>query len=332
MRADRTLVVAAVMASTFVVGSEADLAAQVIQQSVFVSVIRSGDPVTDLTADEFVIEEDGERREVLRVEPADVPMQVAILVDDSQDFARNLSHVRNGLAELISGLPDGQQISFSTFGDHVTRVVDFTTNKEALMEAAGLYAPFSEHSAYLLNALAQTAIDLDRRGAIRPIIVLLTAEGANTQMSRVSLGRQGDAPISPRGGTGLDYKVVLEVLKETMVAVHSLVVRGVGIPQFATTPGFSTATRGALMQNSGDRDRASLLQQLPKVTGGGREELGTTSAVPKLLAQMANEISNQYLVTYARPVGLIPPEEVEVKVTRRRHRVRSTPSRPIVVR
>ena len=46
----------------------------------------------------------------------------------------------------------------------------------------------------------------------------------------------------------------------------------------------------------------------------------------------ANEISNQYLVTYARPVGLIPPEEVEVKVTRRRHRVRSTPSRPIRLR
>ena len=332
MRACQALVVAAVMASILVVGSGADLVAQELQQSVFVSVIRSGEPVTDLTADEFVIEEDGERREVLRVEPANVPMQVAILVDDSQGFARNLSHVRNGLTALINGLPDGQQIALSTFGEHVTRVVDFTTNKDVLLEAAARYAPFSETSAYLLNALAQTAADLDRRGAIRPIIVLLTAEGANTQMFRVSLGRQGDTPISPRGGKGLDYKVVLEVLKETMVAVHSLVVRGVGIPQFATTPDFSTATRGALMQDSGDRDRASLLQQLPKVTGGGRQELGTTSAVPKLLAQMANEISNQYLVTYARPVGLIPPEEVEVKVTRRRHRVRSTPSRPIMVR
>ena len=332
MRACQALVVAAVMAPILVVGSGADLAAQELQQSVFVSVIRSGEPVTDLTADEFVIEEDGRRREVLRVEPANVPMQVAILVDDSQGFARNLSHVRNGLTALINGLPDGQQIAFSTFGEHVTRVVDFTTNKDVLLEAAARYAPFSETSAYLTNALAQTATDLDRRGAIRPIIVLLTSEGANTQMSRVSLGRQGDTPISRRGGTGLDYRFVLEVLKETMVAVHSLVVRDVGIPQFATTPGFSTATRGALMQDSGDRDRASLLQQLPKVTGGGREELGTTSAVPKLLAQMANEISNQYLVTYARPVGLIPPEEVEVKVTRRRHRVRSTPSRPIMVR
>jgi len=330
MRACRALVVTAVLAVA--VGPGADVQAQELQQSVFVSVIRSGEPVTDLTADEFVIEEDGERREVLRVEPANVPMQVAILVDDSQGFARNLSHVRNGLAALISGLPDGQHIALSTFGEHVTRVVDFTTNKDVVLEAATRYAPFSETSAYLLNALAQTATDLDRRGAIRPIVVLLTSEGANTQLSRVSLGRQGDAPISPRGGQGLDYKVVLEVLKETMVAVHSLVVRNVGIPQFATRPGFSTGTRGALMQDSGDRDRASLLQQLPKVTGGGRAELGTTSAVPKLLAQMANEISNQYLVTYARPVGLIPPEEVEVKVTRRRHRVRSTPSRPIMIR
>ena len=62
------------------------------------------------------------------------------------------------------------------------------------------------------------------------------------------------------------------------------------------------------------------------------EELGTTSAMPKMLARIGNEISNQCLVTYSRPIGLIPPEKIEIEVTRRRHRVRHTPSRPIVVR
>lgn len=333
MRSSRTCAIAATLILVFAWEVRGGLGAQELQQSVFVSVIRSGEPVLDLTADEFVVEEDDRRREVLRVERADVPMQVAILVDDSQGLARNISHVRTGLTELIDALPDGQQVALVTFGDHLTTMVDYTPNKDRLKEAASQYVPFSQTGAFLTNAIAQTAADLDRRGAIRPIIVLLTSERANAQLSRVSAGRdRSGAVVSPRGSQGLDYKVVLDVLRETKVAVHTLVVRGRTIPTFAGTTDLSTATRGLLQEDSGDRDRAALLQQLPKVTGGGREELGNTSAIPKMLARIGNEISNQYLVTYARPLGLIPPEKVEVKVTRRRHRVRGTPSRPIMVR
>ena len=333
MQASRTCIVVAAL--TLVGGFEVgvDVYAQELEQARFVSVIRSGEPVLDLSIDEFIVEEDKQQREVLRVERADVPMQVAILVDDSRGFGQNISHVRNGLGDLIDMLPDGQQIALITFGDHVGRVVDYTPNKERLKEAASQYVPFSETSAYLMHALAETAADLDRRGAIRPIIVVLTSEGTNTGMSRVDPGRQRSGQvISPRAGQGLDYKAVLDVLRETQVAVHTLVVRARSNPSFADIPDLSSATRGSLLEDVGDRDRASLLQQLPKVTGGSREELGATSAIPKMAARIGNEISNQYLVTYARPIGLIPPEEIEVKVTRRRHRVRSTPSRPLVVR
>ena len=202
--------------------------AQVVQQSMFVSVIRGGEPVLDMKADEFIVEEDGQAREVLRIERADVPMQVAILVDDSQGLAQNLSHVRNGLRELIDKLPDGQQIALITFGDHMTTVVDYTTSKERLKAAAAQYVPFSETSSYLMNAVAETAVDLDRRGAIRPIIVLVTSEGANSNTVRISLGRQQGTVLSPTGGQGLGYKLVLDVLRERMVAVHTLVVRGFG--------------------------------------------------------------------------------------------------------
>ena len=314
---------------------EAAVQAQVVEQPMFVSVIRRAEPVLDMTADEFIVEEDGQAREVLRIERAEVPMQVAILVDDSYGLSQNLSHVRNGLTDLIDNLPDGQQIALIMFGNHMRTVVDYTTNKDRLRAAAGQYAPFSETSTYLSNAIAETAIALDRRGAIRPIIVLVTTEGAHGNTSRINQGRQQGTVLSPTGGQGLDYTVVLDVLRERMVAVHTLVVRGfgnLGTPQFARTNGSSTATRGLVIQSAGDRDRASLLEQLPKVTGGSREEIGASSAVGAMLTRMANHIGNQYLVTYARPVGLIPPEKIEVKVTRRRHQVRSTPSRPIIMR
>ena len=297
-------------------GPGATLQAQDLEQSAFVSVIRGGDPVLDLTADEFVVEEDGQRRNVLSAELADVPVQVAILVDDSPEIGRNLSHVRNGLTALIDNLPDGGHIAFLKFGQELTTVVDYTTEKDAVRAAAAEFAPFSYQSSYLLNAIFQTADDLDRRGAIRPIIVLLTADSSQTRHWATH---------------GLGYDVVLDGLREAMVAVHSVIVRGFedrSTAQFTVPPG-ARETFTLPLLGSGDRDRMALFEQLPKVTGGRREELSATSAIEKTLTRIADEISNQYLVTYARPVGLAPPEKTEVKVTRRRHQVRSTPARPL---
>jgi VWFA-related protein len=295
-----------------------------------VSVLRRGSPVTDLTAEEFVVEEDDQQREVLRVEPATTPMQIAILVDDSYGLTDSLSHVRTGLSELIDALPDGHQMAFITFGDHQRMIVDYTRDKSRLKAAAGEFVQFSDTSSYLTNALVDTAFDLRRRGATRPIIILVTSEGASSATARLRAGRQGGVVTSPRGGEGLGYERVLTVLRETLVAVHSLVVRDVGVPLFATGPDRSAGTRGLLNDSVGDRDRAVVLSKLPSVTGGGREELGTTSALAKLLTGIADEIANQYRVTYARPAGLIPPDEIDVSVTRRGMRVRSTPAHPLV--
>ena len=56
--------------------------AQGEERSMVVSVLdSSGAPVEGLAPTDFVIAEDGTEREVLRVEPATTPMQLAVLVD-----------------------------------------------------------------------------------------------------------------------------------------------------------------------------------------------------------------------------------------------------------
>jgi len=345
----KTLVAIIAVLVAFGSGASVQVQSPETEQSLFVSVIRRGEPVLDLTADEFVVEEDGERRDVLRIERAEEPMHVAILVDDSRGLVQNLSHIRNGLNELLDALPEGQQIALLTFGgDQVRTIVDYTSDKGRLREEVTRYAAFSESSAYLMNALAGTAIDLDQRGALRPVIILITGEDAITGGGS-TLGRS----VELLGLRGLDAAQALGVLKERMVAVHSLILRGVR-DNFAVADGFAQPrqvetnapgvigpasprggvdpNRGVPRLDAGARERARLFEQLPKVTGGIREELGNSSAVPKVLGQIANDISNQYLVTYARPVGLAPADELEVSVTRRRHRVRSTLARPSGVR
>ena len=327
MRSCRTFVgVAVALAVGFgAAGRGPALRAQAGAQFIFVSVLERGSPVVGLTVEEFIVEEDGQQREILRVERAAVPMQLALLVDDSTGLTRTLSHVRNGLTELIEALPEGQQVALIAFGDQLQTVVDYTQDKARLTAAAAEFTLFSETSAYMTNALVETALDLRDRGAIRPVIILVTTEGANAAMDRLRAGAQGAAVISPRGGQGLAFDRVMDVLRETRVAVHTLVVRGVGLASFSAAANTSSATRGLLI-DQGDLDRAAVLEQLPRVTGGGREELGTTSALTTLLARIVDELSNQYILAYARPQELIPPDEIKVSVINPGMTVRSTPA------
>ena len=63
--------------------------AQSIPRAMYVSVLdEAGAPVADLGPSDFTVREDKAGREVLRVAPADDPMQLAVLVDNSQ-AARN---------------------------------------------------------------------------------------------------------------------------------------------------------------------------------------------------------------------------------------------------
>ena len=51
-------------------------------------------------------------------------------------------------------------------------------------------------------------------------------------------------------------------------------------------------------------------------TGGRRDNvLALTAAAPKM-KQLAQELQSQYLVTYARPETLIPPDKIEVTVAK----------------
>ena len=71
----------------------------------YVSVVdQSGMPVPDLGLADFIVREDNLSREVLRVAPADDPMQIAILVDDSTAARDQVIDIRRALPGFIDAL------------------------------------------------------------------------------------------------------------------------------------------------------------------------------------------------------------------------------------
>jgi hypothetical protein len=59
-------------------------------------------------------------------------------------------------------------------------------------------------------------------------------------------------------------------------------------------------------------DRNMVLDMGPKQSGGSLSTILVGSALSGRLKQLANEITHQFRVTYARPNRLIPPEKVTV--------------------
>ena len=134
----------------------------------------NGAPVADLVAADFTIKEDGKPREVLRVEPANAPAQIAIIVDDN-----GTGIFRAGLVSFVRLMQGRAELSLSTVVGQTQRLVDYTTDVEKLTGAiVSLSArPATHDGGQLLEGIFQAAKDQEKREAKRPVILAVTVGG-----------------------------------------------------------------------------------------------------------------------------------------------------------
>jgi hypothetical protein len=147
--------------------------------------------------------------------------------------------------------------------------------------------------AYLLQALKDISAGFIQRDFDRGVILAIITEGPEF--------------------SELSDQQVLPALRESGAALHALVFQSI---------------RGADQRDPNVRYRAIVLDEGPKATGGRRVDLLSSMALDGALKKLAAQLTNEYRVTYARPETLIPPQKVEVRVTRPDLDARGTPIRP----
>ncbi|MGH9309217.1 MAG: VWA domain-containing protein [Vicinamibacterales bacterium] len=247
---------------------------------IYVSVLDSkGAPVPGLTAADFMVREDGNAREVLGARIADEPLQVALLIDDSQAAADATSHLREGLAAFVERMHGKGEVALITIGERPTVLTPYTKETEQLKERVGRIFPRSGAGAYLLDAILDASRALGKREAARGVILAVTFEGIDYS------NRQ--------------YQQVLDELRKSGAALHVIAVG---------TPSSSLSDE--------QRNRGMVIAEGTSRTGGRRDQVLAVSGLPDKLKQAADELINQYVVSYTRPEMLIPPEKVEVTTKR----------------
>jgi VWFA-related protein len=250
-------------------------------RDVYVSVLDDkGAPVPGLSAADFVVREDGVGREVLKAGPATEPMQIMVLIDDSQAADDAIQRMREGLTAFVEKLKGRAEIGLVTVGERPTTLVPYTTDTNALKKGIGRIFSRTGSGAYLLEGIVEVSHSLERRKATRPVIVAVTME-QGTEFSN------------------LEYQNVLKQLEASGAALHVL---AVGMPSPSAADEM--------------RNRNIVIADGTQRTGGRRDQLLADSSLPQALPRLADELLNQYVVTYSRPETLIPPEKIQVTASR----------------
>jgi hypothetical protein len=268
--------------------------AQALQRSIYVSVVDDGGvPVSGLGPSDFTIREDSLPREILRVAPADAPMQVALLVDYSTAATGSIRDIREGVTEFLKAMSatGKHEVSLLGVAERPTILVDYTTNTARLLQGVGRIFPPPDSGARLLDGIIETSRGFRKRGATRPVIVAIATTGPELS------DRSSDQVLSALSDGGAAFHLIL----------------------LGPTPADLNTNQG--------RERAYVFTRGTEMSGGRYDNVLATSALPARMKQVADELTHQYLVTYARPQSLIPPERITVGATRSGLTARGTPVR-----
>jgi len=277
-----------VIASTGAAGAQTAPGADARNRDIYVSAVdRQGAPVTDMTTADFTVKEDNAVREIVDVKPATDPLQIAVLIDDSAAATDATSYLRDGLAAFLERMRGHAEIGLITIGERPTVIAPYTTDTEVLNDKAKRVFPRANAGAYLLEAVVEASRGLAKREAKRPVILAITFE---------------DGPEY----SNQNYENVLRDLQKSGATLH---VVAIGTPS------------GSLADEM--RNRGQVLSEGTSRTGGRRDQVLSNSGIPDKLKQVADELLNQYVVTYGRPDKLIPPEKITVSSNRKNVTVRA---------
>jgi hypothetical protein len=268
----------------------------------YVSAVgRGGSPVDNLTTTDVVLKEGGNAREIVKVERATEPMQVAIIIDDS-----GTGIFRYAVGKFVDQLLGRAHFAIRRVVGQVQTVVDYTSDVEQLRNAvlSLKVIPETPKGGQVVEAVFQAARELQSREAQRPVIVVLTDTEAEY--------------------SSLPAEHVLDQLRESGATLYVIsIAKAQGrmtLPGSAPAPVLPGAQSPVekpsdLLERQIDVNR--VLGDGPRQSGGRRAEINGSAGPIPALQEIAEELNHQYRITYIIPAGGKLDQKISVSSRRR---------------
>lgn len=265
------------------------LARQAATRKTFVTVVdNQGQPVSGLTAADFTLKEGGKDREIVSVEAAKAKMRIAVAVEETLTPAGG---VRQGIADFMQKMLPQAEIALVVMGLSNRMAVPYTSDPAALM--AGINAlPLAQRQqqSHVADGIGDLARTFTKERPERPVMVVIAVDSPQAS---------ADQPQN-----------ILNALRDSNAQLHVV-----------SIDGGSTATSAAqAMEMSG---LSQVLGDGPKQSAGRQWPVTALTAVPRAMLSVANDLSNQYVISYTLPDGVKPSDRLAITIKRRGVTMRS---------
>jgi Ca-activated chloride channel homolog len=222
--------------------------------------------VTDLTAADFTVFENGRPQTLSFFDRATVPMALSILVDSSASMEMELATAQAAAASLVTALRPGDVASIIDFDSRVSETQEFTNDKEAL--PAGLANLQAGGSTSLYNAVYVAIQELKRYTAKTPDVA---------RRSVIVVLSEGDDTSSL-----LTFDDILDFVRQSGIVTYTI--------RLQSTP-FDSSRRAEPLG-------PYVLQRLASTSGGRNFVVSQTAQLAAIYAQIGRELACQYVLAY----------------------------------
>jgi hypothetical protein len=281
----RTILAGAVVTSALIYGALEAAPAPPTNRTVYVTVVdNQGQMAPGLAAADFTVREGGRDREILSVEPAREKMRIALAVEET---LTPLGGVRQGLGDFMQKMASLAEVELVIVGQSNRVAVPATSDLNTFY--AGINAlPLAQRQSQLNHVpegIGDLARGFTKSKPERPVIVIVAMN---------TLQASNEEPQN-----------ILNALRDSNAQFHSVVIE----------VGASAGSNPA--ENMEAAGRAQVLGDGPRQSGGRQWAVTALTAIPKVMQQIAGELSAQYKITYVLPDGQKPSDRVEVRTSRR---------------
>jgi Ca-activated chloride channel family protein len=271
---------AALLLASALLGAQLRLKSDVLLINVVATVVDGrGRTVPNLTADDFILEEDGQLQTIQHLLPsADLPISVGVMLDASKSMESKIRTAQRAVDRFLSIIHGDDEIFLMSFAMRASLIADFTTDRTALRNALLTGVNVSGGTS-LYDSLYQ-GLQKVQQGRYEKKAVLLVTDGEDT----TSLTR---------------FDKALQYIREAEMLVYSIGIKGA--PEFdlgAADPSARGST--ASSRNSTTVDM-KVLNQFGEASGGRAWEISEAAFgrnMDAVLDTIAAELRSQYSIGY----------------------------------